>query len=107
MQPALILRAEPASAADLLHLALAVPMQLDASADRAAVARAALELEGNPVPPGLHAVLVEQERTTLVCHDHVEHAGVRQIRQRDGAAIVDVGRADDLRHLGEAAQRRR
>ena len=103
VQAPLVLRAEAAAAADFLHLPLAVPVQLDARADRAAVARRALELERDPVAPRLHGVLVDQQRTALVGDDDVEHAAVRQIGERDGAAVVGVGRADDLRHLGEAA----
>ena len=67
----------------------------------------ALELELDPVPPRRHGVAIDQQRSALVGDDDVEHAAVAEIGQRDGAAVEGVGRADDLRHLGEASQRRR
>src|SRR5262245_24625807 len=50
MQAAAVLRAEAAGRHHFLQLPAALPLQLDARADGAAVARAAFEIELNPVP---------------------------------------------------------
>src|SRR5262245_61625430 len=49
VQAAAVLRAEAARRHDLLHLPASSPLQLDARADGAAVARATFELELNPM----------------------------------------------------------
>ena len=49
-------------------------------------------------------VLVDQQRSALVRHDDIERAGVPQIRQRDGAAVIGVGGAHRLRDVGEVAE---
>ena len=113
VQAPLVLRAESRSARDLLHLLLAVPEHGDLRADRAAVActrsaaasdrQRALELELDPVAARRDLVAIEQQRTALVGDDDVEHAAVRQVGERDRAAVVAIGDADHLRDVEEAA----
>src|SRR5579862_7341047 len=73
VQPPLILGAEAAAAADLLHLHLMVPVELHARANRTAIARRALQLDVNQVPSWLYRVSVDQERSPLVRDEHIEH----------------------------------
>ena len=94
MQRSLVLCAESGRGCDLLCLHVSVPVQLDARADRAAIALRPLELELDPVTLGRDSVLVDQQRTTLVGHDDVEHAGVAKVGQGDGTAIIRIVRTD-------------
>ena len=103
VKPALILGAEAAPTADLLHLPLPVPLDFNAGADCAAIADGALELECNPVPARADRVRIHEERATLIRDNHVEGAAVRQIRECDRAAVMRVARADVLRDLREPA----
>src|SRR5262245_40342411 len=62
VEPALVLSAESRSRRDLLGLHMPIPVHLDASADRAAIAGRTFELELDPVTPCRHVVLVDQQR---------------------------------------------
>src|SRR5262249_58400384 len=90
VQLALILRAESAAAVHFLHLHLVVPVQFDASADRAPVAGTAFQLEINPMTSSLDGVAIDQQRSALVRDDHVECASVAKIGERNRPAIVHV-----------------
>src|SRR5262249_22519625 len=101
---ALILRAESAAAVHLLYLHLLVPVQFDASADCAPVARTAFQLEINPMTSRLDGVAIHQQRSALVRDDHVECASVAEIGERHRPAIVDIVDADHLRHIRESTE---
>src|SRR5690606_3607135 len=90
VQPPLALRGEAAAPAHLLDLPPAVPGHLDARADRAAVARRALEVERNPPPARLDGIRVDQQGPLLVGHYDVENAAVRQVGKGHRAAVVRV-----------------
>src|SRR5574342_131314 len=79
VQRMLILRAEAGRRGHFLHLDVAAPLQLDARADRAAIAAAALEIELHPMTTGVDVVPIDQQRTALVGANHIERAAVAEI----------------------------
>src|SRR5580700_7008831 len=99
MKSPLILRGEAATARNLLYLLLAVPEERDLSANRTAVARGSFQLKFDPFIFWRHRVLVNQQRTLLVGHHNVEHAAIPEVRQRDGAAVVNVADSNRLSHI--------
>ncbi len=59
--------------------------------------------EFDPVIAGRHGVAIQQQRAAFVGDDRIEHAAISEIGQGDGAAVVDIGYADQLSHLFELA----
>ena len=57
------------------------------------------QVEGNPVALRRDVVAVEQQRAALVGDDHIEHAAVAEVAERDGAAVVAIGDADHRRDV--------
>src|SRR5215510_5054095 len=76
MQAALILRCESATTRDLLHLLLPMPEQPHLCANGAAVADAAFQGKGDPLVVRRHGVLVQQQRSFLISHYHIQYAAV-------------------------------
>src|SRR6266496_2141951 len=100
---ALILCTESTAAGDNLHLFLPVPEKGDFRSDRAAIAGCSLEFEVDPVVLGSYRVLVNEQRTSLVGHDHVKHAAVPEIDEGHGTAVVGVGNTHGLGNIHELA----
>src|SRR5262249_23379559 len=104
MQSSLVLRAESAAASDFLRLLLAVPEQTNLSADGAAIARHAFQLEVDPFVFGGDGIFVKQRGAFLIRDYHIELAAVGEIGQRDRAPVINIGHADDLRDLFELSR---
>src|SRR3984885_13525788 len=103
MQTAIVLRRKSTAAHHRLHLLLAVPVERDLCADGAGVALGALKVELDPGIAGRSSVPVDEERTALVGDDRVERAGVPQVGERNGTAVVTICHADCLSDVDEFA----
>src|SRR5690606_29697269 len=99
----LILAAEPAPSAHLLHLLFPTPLDGDPRTDRAPIARRAFELDANPVTTRRHAVRIDEQWSPLIGHDRIERAVVVEIGEDDRSAVVGVGHTNFLRHVSKAA----
>src|SRR6476469_10580604 len=76
MQPPLILRAESASARNLLELFLSRPEDAHLCPNRAPVTPLPLQVEFNPMLARSYRIFVQQQRASLISHDHVQGASV-------------------------------
>ena len=68
--------------------------------------RVPTSVKGDPVVRRVGRAAIEDGRLILVRDDHVDGAAVREVRERDGAAVVQVGGADvrcDVDPTGDAA----
>jgi hypothetical protein len=90
VEPPLILRAEAASARNLLQLLLPVPEYADFGADRAAVAFVPFQAEFDPVISRIDVVHIQQNGSVLVSDYSIKRTVIIEVGQRHGAAVVTV-----------------
>src|SRR6266851_6468146 len=104
MEPPLVLAAEAAAATHSLHLLSSTPVKFNFGAERAAIARSTFQFKVDPFVIWRDRIFVDKQRSTLVGHNHIEHASIPQIGEYDRASIVRVCRAHRLRHVIELAR---
>src|SRR5215216_4641055 len=76
-----------------------IPEQAHFRADRAAITLRAFELKTDPLVLGSHVVLVDEQRSSLICNHDIEHATIPEIDKRDRTPVKNITRSDRLRHV--------
>src|SRR5579871_2640766 len=90
VEAAIILRAEAVPPRYLLRLLPPIPIDRYLRADGAAIALGALQSELDPAVLRSDRILIEQQRTSLIGDDHVQHPSVPEIRHGDRTAVIEV-----------------